>query len=405
LGIFLLDGLDYRWGFAAKTYVALSDHCNFYCDLLVPCEHAGAYAVALIAIYLACVLLERWDTRRALFLYAASTAAVLSDRLIIAEFVVPVIVALIVVGMFRVAGKRAVLLLIGIILASAATAHFLENAIHLAPIPQLYVIDRHVALFARQVGMYIVAHPVQSAEVTLSCILFFACAPSVYRAVRAKAGAEGASSQTLIFLWTYSFFALSMSFCAGAMIYNDFASYRYFVPTRFLLLPFVVLCFFRLRASGTLVKFFSMFALLCAFVSLVAARTLLPGSVSAQPKDFACLMHLRERYNLEAGMAEFWYALPLTMASGGWLQVDQVRPDGTLNYWQNDRFWYTHSLRDPSAPPAYRFILTVNLDAGALLRRYGSPDRIVACTDSAVWIYDGTRLSDAIGRDARSLGW
>ncbi|HVC32897.1 MAG TPA: hypothetical protein VNL16_05255 [Chloroflexota bacterium] len=102
------------------------------------------------------------------------------------------------------------------------------------------------------------------------------------------------------------------------------------------------------------------------------------------PADAACFAGIGSA----AGLADYWDAKPLIMFSGHRLQVAAVVSDGTPFLWADNAFWYVESWMEPGHPPRFSFIVMRRLDPTAIARRYGQPDRVVACAGSAIWWYD-----------------
>ena len=96
---------------------------------------------------------------------------------------------------------------------------------------------------------------------------------------------------------------------------------------------------------------------------------------------------------LTEGLAEYWQARRISVASDWRLAVLQIGPQGGARYWGNDPTWYTTSRSRPGTPPPLHFIVMQGLDTAAIRRAYGAPDRVLPCPGSDVWIYgDAARV-------------
>src|SRR5262249_49572625 len=68
--------------------------------------------------------------------------------------------------------------------------------------------------------------------------------------------------------------------------------------------------------------------------------------------------------------------------------VDQIWPSGEAYYFNNDRFWFSHDIRDSRRLPEYNFIVMNGLNEPRIRARYGRPDRTIDCGGSPGWAYD-----------------
>jgi hypothetical protein len=406
--ILLLDAADYHIGSNVILLATLQDHCSLYCDLLAPGFHGGPFIPALAAIALACMLLERRKTAWTAALSSLAAAAAFSDGLIWINFAFPAIAALLLIGILYEGSWKNIRSIVGAILIGACAAYFLEIGIrHGTFLNSETVIRRtlswpaviwHAALFWSQIRLYLFTHSLQTLETTISSLLFFMYGFTLFRK------RENEIRRCAIFLWLYSAFALCFSFLAMIDVYEDFGSYRYLAPARFLLLPFAAFFISRLRIRRDFIRPLAACAAISLGAVIVTEKTVLPGSVTWKQSSTDCLETLSARYGLQAGIAQFWIALPLMLSSNETLQIVQVRENGVPYYWQNDRFWYTKSFLDPSKSPAYRFLLMNGLHPADILNRYGKPDRIASCPTSDVWIYDDAkRLQTKVFYPSESL--
>lgn len=89
-----------------------------------------------------------------------------------------------------------------------------------------------------------------------------------------------------------------------------------------------------------------------------------------------------------AGLALFWQARPITIASNWHLQVEQIKARGGIGIWGNNPSWYTSSRGTPGQLPPFSFIVMRGLDEPAIRAAYGQPDSVLPCPGSDVWLYD-----------------
>lgn len=109
------------------------------------------------------------------------------------------------------------------------------------------------------------------------------------------------------------------------------------------------------------------------------------------------------------GLADFWHTNYLNAVSRTGLRLNQMRPDGRVQFWGNNAFHHFET-DGPDAPlraPRYTFILVNGLDAAALRAKFGDPASTLA-TDGGheVWLYDDAgarRLSALVDQEVRAF--
>jgi hypothetical protein len=129
--------------------------------------------------------------------------------------------------------------------------------------------------------------------------------------------------------------------------------------------------------------------------------------------DFAMLPYPAKVAQLDAwakqrgfarGLGDYWtsHYLNATNRSGLWL--NQLRPDGSVQFWNNNAFHHYRGVGAASAVPEYAFIVTAGLNEKSLEARFGAPQQVEQVGDFRVWIYDGearTRLNRQIATAIR----
>ena len=91
-----------------------------------------------------------------------------------------------------------------------------------------------------------------------------------------------------------------------------------------------------------------------------------------------------------AGLADYWVARRVTVASDWALQVEQIDRTGAGRIWGNNPLWFHADQHAPSRPPNDSFIIMTALDADAIRARYGAPSGILHCRADVIWLYDDT---------------
>jgi hypothetical protein len=107
------------------------------------------------------------------------------------------------------------------------------------------------------------------------------------------------------------------------------------------------------------------------------------------------------------GMAEYWTATFLNATSHK-VRLNQVRPDGRVQFWGNNAFHHFTS-ETPGAtlhPRHYSFIIANDLDPAALRAKFGEPARIANLSGYEVWLYDSAgrrRISALVDAEVRAF--
>ena len=104
----------------------------------------------------------------------------------------------------------------------------------------------------------------------------------------------------------------------------------------------------------------------------------------------ACLA--QQQRMVRDGLAGYAVAGPANLrrrADGSSYRINAIDGGAGIRYWLNSAAWYGPGPDDSGArTPRYDFILTRGLDEEMLRDRFGSPEWIVACPGTDVWLYD-----------------
>jgi len=369
------------------------------CMFLYPTYHSGPLLAALASVGLICLLLERRrDGQTAalyLVLYFVATLAMLSDRLTWANYLAPVIIALILIGTFFSSTRLQVFSLLILSAISFFTAHILEfhvNHVRFLPYNPATLFSDALELaprFWKLNAMFFQWH-----MLNLACILipmfFFFLYPFRFIA-REERNVENIRRN--VFIWLYMCLSAAISFCAMIIIYADdkrILSYRYDQLLFFMGVPFITAIALRSKPWSLGMRYYLPGAVaLFACVHIGASTTILPGSVTWRPQYAGCLDALRARLGLQAGLANYWNARQLKIASNWRLQVlDGADFDASPHLFQNDPLLYKDIFVGPYLAPSPRFILMDGFKPIDVADRYGKPDRIEPCDGSEIWIYN-----------------
>ncbi len=409
-------------GFAALVALERATGTGIVLNAFLPIDHVGPFLAVPLAGALADAQLRRATPGRALCLAVCCSLVFLSDLMLLVELVLPLLCACAVLVLARiaasgrvagvaapgrVAGIAAPGRVAGIVAAAAAgtLAGWLGlRALRLsglrfeaAPPLSPALARASVRGFLAHAPVFAAAHPGALAAGLLVPLAAFAAFPALAlaQARRAEPAADPARPWQDLFLWCFAAAGLCGSLAFAALLYVDEGSYRYLVALW--AWPLVFLAATVLRAGRPAVS--AAPAVLAA--ALLAARVgqagWPPGVLRWDQDVAACLRPLREGLGLHAGLAGYWDARPIEVATHWSLQVDQIAADGHAYLWGNDRRWYRHALGDPARPPAYDFIVMRGLPADRILAAYGPPDIVVPCAPTEVWVYrDAAALTAAL---------
>jgi len=167
----------------------------------------------------------------------------------------------------------------------------------------------------------------QSHMLSLVCLLIpaaFFCIYPFRLVAREKEDTE--NTPRSVFIWLYMSLAAAVSGVAMILLcaveVEGIASYRYDELLFFMGVPFITATALRSKLFSLGLRYLLPgAAMLFACVHIGASATLLPGSVTWRPKYADCLDALRTRLGLQAGVASYWNARPLTLASNWKMQV------------------------------------------------------------------------------------
>ncbi len=109
------------------------------------------------------------------------------------------------------------------------------------------------------------------------------------------------------------------------------------------------------------------------------------------------------------GLAEYWTATSLNAVAQK-VRLNQVRPDGRVQFWGNNAFHHftmeTPGVNAPLRPRSYSFIIANDLDPVALRAKFGEPARIANLSGYEVWLYDSAgrrRISALVDAEVRAF--
>ncbi|NPC80397.1 hypothetical protein HPC49_19495, partial [Pyxidicoccus fallax] len=110
------------------------------------------------------------------------------------------------------------------------------------------------------------------------------------------------------------------------------------------------------------------------------------------PALVTCLEAHRERHGLEWGVADYWDARLVSLFSRTGMWVNPVSAEGHTSQWIMNVDWYLDRRGEQSD---YTFVITRQLDAAAIQRRFGAPRATFQCDGAEVFVY-GEGLDPAL---------
>ena len=356
--------------------------------LFVPVQHGGSFILSLATLSLARSWLDRPRKRILLSVLGLCFAAVISDPLFLITAIAPLLAALVyLMARKRITSGMAGSMLAGLFVAVAA-ARFLDLALVREPVSGVawLSVPERADRFLGSMWEIAAAAPLTVVLVDVLPLIALLAYPSMIRRSVRRGESQGAAE----FWWVASASGVLATLLAIPLYYVDLASYRY--ASAVLWWPLIWAAAALARAAGSMRGYVSGAAL--SGVTVVLGFAFFRGGPHApavldwrHPLE-VCLSQSGGLAGLRAGLADYWNARAIEASSDWRLQVDQIKPDGSANYWGNNRSWYWHNIHDGSRPPEYNYIVMDGLDEAAIRARYGSPDQILDCAGASVWIYD-----------------
>ena len=184
------------------------------------------------------------------------------------------------------------------------------------------------------------------------------------------------------FWWIVASVASTGSLLLGLGLWDDDGAQRYLSAV--LWWPLILWAPLLAQSIGRYAEVTALAVLAAVVASFAAALPKRHPLLAWQDPIAACLAPT----GLQAGLADYWPARRMSVATDWRLQVMQVGERGGTRVWGNDPTWYTQDRDRPGQAPAFSFVVMRGLNAAAIGAGYGQPDRVLRCPDSDVWVYD-----------------
>jgi hypothetical protein len=419
----LLIGLGIAWGaracgvpwrracrlgfFALLIYVFV--HCGGgqLATFQSPFSHGGATLGSFLGvIFIGCALRTGYRIPGALAATLCLGLLVASDRLVIAQFVVPALtVALLFLG-FRWAPRNRLLCTLGLLCLGLALGWLITRSmswfmgLEPAGLPSNYSwagARRTFSRFVEDMGNVAAARRLTFASVVPPTLLVLSRVLAGARRRFHLCRAEPVCALDTTTEWWIACSGLMVLIgTAGAVIathaWVGFVTLRYVLPLIVLPLAFATVVF-----ASRLPPISNRFARALE-VSLLAVVTLVTGQIAAAETSvearlygprYACLDSYARRQGLHAGFADYWNARPSMVSSRAGLTLVHVDSQMRPARWLNNLFWYSRGYwRTSEGRPRSDFVLANTVDQGWLKARFGVPRATETCFGMLIWVYD-----------------
>ena len=385
-------------------------------EFLLPSAHAGVILIgfALIAISLS-AMHKGYSYSSATLFFLLSFLTILSDILIIPQFLLPLAITIFIFYRLCFIQLRTFQVTAGLTLGAYLAAIALIKLIKFTGIfnipTQTYTHDMGIRTsfntlkhFIHDIGYYIIntsnLFAVLAIFLVTSIILLFKQRKYLFSSQRSR---EGKSTYFIPFLIIFSFLSLTITLAALIVTGNwaDLGNIRY-IQTLYILPLFflaLILAVFNNRIASWLklvvfstVVIFSLRQIIPEATTLDAANLRLP-----YPELTQCLDKLAANYNLQYGYSDYWNAKETTIMSRSKVRVNQLQPNLDIYDWINNPAWYVNKVGGSEQYPKYQFILTNGLSKAEIEARFGKPAVQKACPGTEVYVYN--RKSDVAFRN------
>lgn len=326
--------------------------------------HSGPFILSIGTLILA----RKGGTLPLLLMATLAALGTFSDRMFVGTFLMPLLVALYGACRQGEMPRRTVILTATLALAGCALGLAADKIVF----PMFLIRQADVPLKLHYL--------VQDAVIFLgSRAAWFVLALNASVLLRLS---RGTMPPVARFWWTIAATAMVPSSLLAAGLWQDDTSQRYLSAVLWwpiiLWAPFIAE---RLNRFPTIAGLAMTGGAAAAFAGIVSAPHPL---LSWQNPIAACLAPTGRT----AGLALYWQARPITVASDWRLQVEQIKAHGEIGIWGNNPTWYTSSRHKAGQLPAFSFIVMQGLDEPAIHAAYGPPDGVLPCPGSDVWLYD-----------------
>ncbi len=359
---------------AMLSLVWLHAYVGAFFYILVPVAHSGSLTMSLVGLLATKRLLERWSFLLATALFILSAACMLSDKLFFGSFFAPLVGALVVVFMLQPGrGRRCLTVLaiagLGCAVGDIASRVLFSNWLLREP-------DFPIASISLPLLREMSRDGYVQVELILAAIVAI-----VPLALRRR-------DSTDWFWWAVGASTMVGFFILLPFLYADQTATRYMQPVWWWAVVVLTSVAVRTSLRITLLGTGAVVTLWAVGLSLAGHDLADPGVILAARSPIAeCLRPLREKDLIHAGIAQYWLARPIEVASDWTIQVEQVVDIGRVFVWGNNPTYYNVDLLEENKPTLFDFVVMKNLSPSDMLGRFGQPDEVINCPETEVWLY------------------
>jgi len=378
-------------------------------SLFEPTFHAGVILVGfgLIVVLLA-VARRGYSPWSAGLFFLLSFLTILSDKIILAQFIAPLALAGLVLAVMGLTSWRTALISLGLMAAGGLAALGVTELLNLAgifyvpqPVENPYGLETMYDSFSYVVYKFWRRNElirfIFIGWLTLTLAALGYGLRQWFKSRRAGARPAEAVGGLLLVGWL-GLFSVGGTLAApvAAKVWMNVTSLRYLQPA------WVVPLFFGfgLLAAGR-GRYLEWLRLAVFIAALGAAAFRIAPDLPElgrslrlpYPDEIAWLDEVARKYHLHNGYGDYWYARRLTVLSRTGLRVNQILPDASGLYrCINNSAWYTGlKRRGPVQYPRYDFFVVNNLLADRLRLQFGPPTAQLSSNGLALWVYNRER--------------
>ncbi|MEM7181971.1 MAG: hypothetical protein AAF518_13725 [Spirochaetota bacterium] len=343
--------------------------------------HGGAFLVTLFTLSLSYSILNDKDysSRKIWLLLLCNFCMGLSDRLYLAEFLVPFLVVLIIRVAIGLNDKRYLKLLVLSYLFPYALGTFMHKRLPFHGAEFYLIRSDSIALQLQRLYRDISNLPptVSWYFFLVSLALLLLLVQSCYQYYARFRLKKQNSPDTFITFFSVQTFLLFFAVLYSSLYVDIETLKRYFIPTLFL--PFLATLYYYTKQVNFR-KWFVL-ALILINVSLFAYQVQHPTKKEWQfyPPVVRCLDRLAKNYIIRFGFSEYWISRQVRLFSKTGISLQPLNTELQPFHWINNIHpYHRHS---------YNFIHTASFSRQKLIDKFGKPDHIETCGKDRIYIY------------------
>lgn len=387
--------------------------------LFFPSFHAGTLFTGLWLIERALVLAIRGIRVGPCFVYLIlAVLGVLSDRLLIPQFLVPILLALMVPALKHRPLWKLVGILTGLTIAACSTVWLFMPLLHQGyfgfTVPKLgyfnagnQLSDELAGRIVSDLARYVWINERAFLILLMVFTVVLITAPLWFKSVYQRLPDEPNSRRTVVIVcgmvWLVSLFSLVVNAMAlpAVGLWFGLSERRFFLPQyvfpafALMMLGYVVNGMIprSLRWAGGIVLV--MLGVVTLGPEIATLR--LDGFRLSYPENVQQLDRLAGDLGLRYGYGDYWSAKSLTVHSRRGLRIAQVYSNLNRHFEISNANWFTRDAIDLQRFPTYQYIVMNGLDRNTVQQRFGDPALAAFCGDLEVWVYN--RPGDIVFRN------